>query len=288
MSVPYTYYITHLPSGRGYYGVRYANRCHPSDLWVTYFTSSSIIWDLIKLDGKEKFKTEIRKTFETAAEAINWEHRVLKRIVGKEKIFNTCAWPAISEKQHKKSHSTKLIVGEDGLNIYQRAGLVQKQQRTKIDIETGLTFAELRKKRFNKTLDENGSREVLSQKHKEWLSKNENPTKRKEVRSKISNTLREGIASGRIKTTKGMIIPKISEKLKGNTAVKGYKWYNDGTKDFRFLPSDPKTKNLFKGRLYKNVELGFSYELVTCPHCGKQGGGGNMKRYHFDNCKNKS
>lgn len=23
----------------------------------------------------------------------------------------------------------------------------------------------------------------------------------------------------------------------------------------------------------------------TCPHCGKTGRGGNMKRYHFDNCK---
>lgn len=26
------------------------------------------------------------------------------------------------------------------------------------------------------------------------------------------------------------------------------------------------------------------FELVTCPHCGKQGKGGNMKRYHFDEC----
>jgi hypothetical protein len=26
-------------------------------------------------------------------------------------------------------------------------------------------------------------------------------------------------------------------------------------------------------------------QLVTCPHCGKEGGGGNMRRYHFDRCK---
>jgi hypothetical protein len=26
-------------------------------------------------------------------------------------------------------------------------------------------------------------------------------------------------------------------------------------------------------------------EVVTCPHCGLSGGGGNMRRYHFDNCK---
>lgn len=28
-------------------------------------------------------------------------------------------------------------------------------------------------------------------------------------------------------------------------------------------------------------------EIVTCPHCQISGGGGNMRRYHFDNCKAK-
>lgn len=35
-----------------------------------------------------------------------------------------------------------------------------------------------------------------------------------------------------------------------------------------------------KGKTWKQ-------EAVTCPHCGKEGGSANMKRYHFDNCKNK-
>ena len=28
-------------------------------------------------------------------------------------------------------------------------------------------------------------------------------------------------------------------------------------------------------------------EIIKCPHCNILGGGGNMKRYHFDNCKHK-
>jgi predicted GIY-YIG superfamily endonuclease len=28
-------------------------------------------------------------------------------------------------------------------------------------------------------------------------------------------------------------------------------------------------------------------EIVECPYCGLKGGGGNMRRYHFDNCKAK-
>ena len=34
---------------------------------------------------------------------------------------------------------------------------------------------------------------------------------------------------------------------------------------------------------YKGVPL----PKVICPHCGKEGGGGAMRQYHFDNCKNK-
>ena len=28
-------------------------------------------------------------------------------------------------------------------------------------------------------------------------------------------------------------------------------------------------------------------QIVKCPHCGLEGGGGNMRRYHFDGCKAK-
>lgn len=28
-------------------------------------------------------------------------------------------------------------------------------------------------------------------------------------------------------------------------------------------------------------------KIVICPHCGTKGGGGNMRRYHFINCKDK-
>lgn len=28
-------------------------------------------------------------------------------------------------------------------------------------------------------------------------------------------------------------------------------------------------------------------EVVECPHCGLEGGGGNMRRYHFDKCRGK-
>jgi len=29
---------------------------------------------------------------------------------------------------------------------------------------------------------------------------------------------------------------------------------------------------------------GYKYPIITCPHCGDQGGATSMKRWHFDNC----
>jgi hypothetical protein len=33
------------------------------------------------------------------------------------------------------------------------------------------------------------------------------------------------------------------------------------------------------------VHMGKTHPIVTCPHCGKEGGARHLKRYHFDNCK---
>lgn len=42
-------------------------------------------------------------------------------------------------------------------------------------------------------------------------------------------------------------------------------------------------------RLLKSkLMTGKKHPLVTCPHCGREGGASNMKRYHFTNCQRKS
>jgi len=77
---PFTYCITFTITGQKYYGVRYAKNCHPSQLWTTYFTSSSIIKNLINLHGTDVFLYEIRKTFLSATDACNYEHKFLTKI----------------------------------------------------------------------------------------------------------------------------------------------------------------------------------------------------------------
>lgn len=77
---PYTYLVTHLATGKRYYGVRTAKGCTPVELGVTYFTSSRILKSLILLEGCDAFTFEVRKIFQSPLDALVWEHKVLRRI----------------------------------------------------------------------------------------------------------------------------------------------------------------------------------------------------------------
>lgn len=90
MHQPFTYLIKHKSSGKVYYGVRYAKKCHPDDLWTTYFTSSNDIRLLIESDGKDAFEFQIRKIFRNADKAIKWEKKVLRRmkVIQREDFIN--------------------------------------------------------------------------------------------------------------------------------------------------------------------------------------------------------
>jgi len=106
---------------------------------------------------------------------------------------------------------------------------------------------------------EGASGNVKSEETKRKISETALETMRSpEVRKKIADTLR-----GRKRTEETK--RKISESLKGRP---------------RSEEDKRKISEASKG-IVKN------YKTVTCPHCGKEGRGGNMTRYHFDKCKQK-
>lgn len=78
--VPYTYLVRHKPTGKVYYGCRFARGCRPDDLWKTYFTSSKHVKKLIEVDGKDSFEVEIRKVFSDIDSCRIWESKVLTRM----------------------------------------------------------------------------------------------------------------------------------------------------------------------------------------------------------------
>jgi len=88
---------------------------------------------------------------------------------------------------------------------------------------------------------------------------------------------------------------KISESLMGRTLSEEHKRkIGESCKN----PSEEtrrKISELHKGKKVSTetrnkmrlTKLGTKQKRVMCPHCGKLGGVSLMKRYHFDNCKNK-
>jgi hypothetical protein len=81
-NIPYTYRIGWSKTGMKYYGVRYAKDCHPSDLFVTYFTSSTYVAEYIKEHGLPDI-IEVRKTFlgeNRVQKSLLWESKVILKM----------------------------------------------------------------------------------------------------------------------------------------------------------------------------------------------------------------
>lgn len=108
MTTPYTYLIGWTDLDKWYYGVRYADGCHPDELWVTYFTSSAVVNQLRKEHGEPDIK-QIRRTFNDPAKALLWEETVLQRLQVDKHLkwvnLRAGSWPiSILSEETKRKH----------------------------------------------------------------------------------------------------------------------------------------------------------------------------------------
>jgi hypothetical protein len=115
--IPFTYLITHIPSGKRYYGCRYGKRSNPSQLGKTYFSSCKELYKLIKLEGVINFIFEIRKIFNDPLKCRAWEAIVLRRL----KAAQSDNWfnKSNGNKQfyctgHSKETVEKMVLGHKG------------------------------------------------------------------------------------------------------------------------------------------------------------------------------
>lgn len=76
---PYTYLIGWSRFNLWYYGVRYSKKCHPSQLWKTYFTSSKCVEMAREYNGEPDI-IEIRRIFKSVKQTLRCEAKILKRI----------------------------------------------------------------------------------------------------------------------------------------------------------------------------------------------------------------
>lgn len=77
--IPYCYYISWSKENKHYYGVKYGRDANPSTFWTKYFTSSRYVESMREKCGEPDI-IEVRKTFNTADEAVLWEEKVIRRL----------------------------------------------------------------------------------------------------------------------------------------------------------------------------------------------------------------
>jgi len=114
-TTPYTYHIGWTNQNKYYYGVKYANGCHPSTFWQDYHTSSKLVADMREEHGEPDL-IDIRQTFANANDATAWEHKVINklRLHLRDDYLNQACWPSVDNKGEKhylygKTHSEETI-----------------------------------------------------------------------------------------------------------------------------------------------------------------------------------
>lgn len=165
--MPYTYIIGWPSLNKWYYGVRYAKNCQLDDLWKSYWTSSRHVSAFRLLHG-DPTVIEIRKVFNDSDSARLWENKVLRRC----KVVNSDKW----------------LNKTDNYSIAPMLGDANPSKRD----DVRKLISERTPKKFGKDnpMSNVATREKVSLKLKGrrnyWQDGDLNPSKRPEVRCKLS------------------------------------------------------------------------------------------------------
>ena len=170
MNQPYTYLIGWRSQQKYYYGVRYAKNCSPTDFWVKYFTSSPAVSAMRLIFGNPDI-VEIRKTFPTKEQAINWETRVLKRmkVVVREDFLNKNDAPAPPINNKVMSVDTKAKIslvhkGKPKSDAHKQK--LREARANQVNTRKGVPVSEETKQKIR----EARAKQVITQETKEKMS----------------------------------------------------------------------------------------------------------------------
>lgn len=258
---PYTYLIGWTSHNKWYYGVRYGKNCHPSDLWVSYFTSSKHVKQFRDFYGEPDIIT-IRKVFEYVDKARYWEQRVLQKlkIIYSEKWLNHFDGISISVEAAMKGAKTK---GKNTAKWSEERKNTLSELATKLNFQNRLMSEEANEKRKNTLILKFQS---LSKEERQKMTSSMNTD---EVRTKAMETFKETIAN-RSEERK--------EEIKINMQIGHANSSYDASLDI------VRNEKIRKSKMDNNPSF---TNKIDCPFCNKSGQYSAMKRWHFENCKYK-
>ena len=263
MTYHIVYKTTNTVNGKFYIG---KHKCSSLE-FDGYLGSGSVLKAAIKKYGEESFSRETLAVFESANKAAESE----RNYVSPEYLNShrgVCYNVAIGG-------YGGFTIDEDGrsINVAQLPHIREKLRISSLEVHNRPdVVAKKRAANLGERNPQFGKKMTDSQKNKlsESLKGKEKST---ETRARISASL-----TGR--SVPPEIGRKISAALKGRTVPDYQKEKMSVAQTGRKHPNSVKEK-------ISNSHIGMTYPDKTCPCCGLVGSGGNMTRYHFDNCKQK-
>lgn len=298
----YVYRITNKELNKHYYGVR-SSKVEPKlDLGIKYFSSSNDkdFMNEQKVNNSI-FRYKVIKIFETREEAITLEIKLHSKFdVGRNESFYN----------RSKQTSKKFDTSGKG-NYIDKNGIIISISKKEAK-ELGLKGCTTGYKAWNKGLKMPEEYNIMMKyifktNRRSYIGKG-NPNYGKTTSDETKEKIRQG--------NLGKIMSKES-KLKMSISRSGENHWNYGlnhseeTKEKMRKPKSEEAKqnikegiklaggrsgdkNSFYGKKHsietieKIKEAKLNMPIRICKHCGKEGRGSNMTRYHFDNCKRRN
>ena len=250
-----------------YIGVRSCN-CLPENDF-DYMSSSKILIEVMQ-KTPEVFTKTIIDTFPTREIANaneQWLHETYD-VARNPEFYNLCIAPMgfcvagrkVSEESRKK------------MSVARRGKIISSETRTKLSYanmgEKNGMYGKTHSKETRKKLSD----AVKGEKHPMY-----GKTHSKETRKKLSVAIKKSITPERRK--------KMSEIQKGKKHSEETKKKMSESKSGEKHPMYGKPVSEKHRKNISNALKGKTRKKITCPYCNKTGGDNNMKRWHFDNCR---
>ena len=244
-NLPYVYYVKNKTTNLKYIVVRFSKTCHPNDFWVTYFTSSKLIKKLIELYGVDDFEYRIVKKFECEFEAQKYENELLNIAVKRNDYLNLKKDFLIDDKEGYFLHKEKMFKVRSfyaKLQATLKQGFhgVSEEKRLEICSKGGTAAAIVNKKNNTGIFNEDVRRRQHETLKEKQISAFYDPILKKDISSKGGKV---GYFSKNYYEKNGLTeedrIKAQSDRGKiGGVKNKGFIWYNDGFKSFKYTKTN--------------------------------------------------
>jgi len=240
-TIPYVYFLKNKTTGLKYIGAKYSKGCDPINFWVNYFTSSNLVHKLIETYGSEDFECKILKTFNDEHDALKYERNLVEIASNRSGYLNLHHNFVIDDKtEHflNKEMMRKMASFYGKIQAKEKIGLhkLSKEQKLKASSDGGKAAAIVNKERGTGIFDEEvRNRQHITLKEKQ-VSAYYDPELRFDISSKggkvgaFSKTYYENNKM----TEEDRIEAQRERGKKGGPKNKGFIWYNDGIKDYKY------------------------------------------------------